>query len=203
MRHLNSGRKLNRTSSHRKALYRNLVASLFRHGRIVTTPAKAKEARSLAERLITIAKNAPDSLAARRRAIQLLHDPALVRSLFQDLALRYKERPGGYTRILHLSRTRVGDGAPQVIFELVEGGAPGRRAEQPKAVVADKPASGPAVEFAPVVESEPAVELALPGESAPAIESSSSVSDAASSDASAGPAAADGTEPASEPPAER
>lgn len=155
MRHLNRGRKLSRTSSHRKALYRNLVASLFRHGRIITTPAKAKEARSLAERLITIAKNGQDSLAARRRAIQLLHDPALVRSLFQDLALRYKERPGGYTRILHLSRTRVGDGAPQAIFELVEGGSPAKPStEYSKAVVADAPAAESAIESAPAAGSD-------------------------------------------------
>ena len=127
MRHLNRGRKLSRTSSHRKAMFRNMVAGLFRHGRIITTPAKAKEARPFAERLITLAKRGPSDLAARRRAIRLLHDASLVRSLFEDLGVRYKERAGGYTRILHLSKARVGDGAPQVLFELVEGGAPAKK----------------------------------------------------------------------------
>ena len=144
MRHLNRGRKLSRTSSHRKAMYRNMVAALFTHGRIITTPAKAKEARPFAEKLITLAKKGADNLAARRRAIRLLHDPALVRSLFEDLGVRYKDRNGGYTRILHLSKTRVGDGARQVLFELVEGGAPAGKAKAAKpraAVVADSAAT--------------------------------------------------------------
>lgn len=146
MRHLNRGRKLSRNSSHRKAMFRNMVAGLFRHGRIITTPAKAKEARPFAERLITLAKKGPNDLAARRRAIRLLHDPALVRSLFEDLGVRYKDRNGGYTRILHLSKTRVGDGARQVLFELVEGGVPAGKdkAAQPRAaVVADAPKEQP------------------------------------------------------------
>ena len=120
-----------------------MVAALFTHGRIITTPAKAKEARPFAEKLITLAKKGPDDLAARRRAIRLLHDPALVRSLFEDLGVRYKDRNGGYTRILHLARTRIGDGARQVLFELVEGGVPAtkEKAKAPRAaVVADTPA---------------------------------------------------------------
>ncbi len=141
MRHLNRGRRLSRTSSHRKAMYRNMAAALFTHGRIVTTPAKAKEARPFVEKLITLAKKGAGDLAARRRAIRLLHDPALVRSLFEDLGVRYTERQGGYTRILHLAKTRVGDGARQVLFELVEGGAPAAKAKsskpRPAAVVAD------------------------------------------------------------------
>lgn len=136
MRHLNRGRKLSRTSSHRKAMFRNMVAGLFRHGRIITTPAKAKEARPFAERLITLAKRGPGDLAARRRAIRLLHDPALVRSLFEDLGVRYKERAGGYTRILHLAKPRVGDAAPQVLFELVEGGAPAKKSRDGKSAKA-------------------------------------------------------------------
>lgn len=136
MRHLKRGRRLGRNSSHRKAMYRNMVASLFTHGRIITTPAKAKEARPFAEKLITLAKRGPDDLAARRRAIRLLHDPALVRALFEDLGVRYKDRQGGYTRILHLARTRVGDGGRQVLFELVEGGIPGKeKAAAPRAAV--------------------------------------------------------------------
>jgi large subunit ribosomal protein L17 len=162
---MNRGRRLSRTSSHRKAMYRNMIAALFTHGRIITTPAKAKEARPFAERLITLAKKGADDLAARRRAIRLLHDPALVRSLFEDLGVRYKDRNGGYTRILHLSRTRIGDSARQVLFELVEGGVPAgkTKAEKPRAaVVKDEPAKqekqeaeAPAEESSPV---DPAVE---------------------------------------------
>lgn len=161
MRHLNRGRRLSRTSSHRKAMFRNMVAALFTNGRIITTPAKAKEARPFAERLITLAKKGPNDLAARRRAIRLLHDPALVRSLFEDLGVRYKDRNGGYTRILHLAKTRVGDGAPQVLFELVEGGVPASKAkaEKPRAaVVADTSAAPAAVATeepaAPATEAE-------------------------------------------------
>lgn len=155
MRHLKRGRKLSRTSSHRQAMYRNMVAALFRNGRIITTPAKAKEARPFAEKLITIAKRGTNDLAARRRAIQLLHDTALVRSLFEDLAVRYKDRQGGYTRILHMARTRVGDGARQVLFELVEGGAPvsKKKASAPQAAVV-----APAAEVAPAEAPAPAEE---------------------------------------------
>lgn len=161
MRHLNRGRRLSRTSSHRKAMFRNLVAALFRHGKIITTPAKAKEARPFAERLITLAKRGADDLAARRRAIRLLHDPALVRSLFEDLGVRYKDRQGGYTRILHLSKTRVGDGARQVLFELVEGGAPAPKAGAKPAKAAVVAGSAPAAAVAapagePVKAEEPA-----------------------------------------------
>lgn len=137
MRHMNRGRKLSRTSSHRKAMSRNMTAALFTHGRIITTPAKAKEVQPFAEKLITLAKKGPDDLAARRRAIRLLHDQALVRALFEDLGVRYKDRNGGYTRILHLSKTRVGDSARQVLFELVEGGVPTgkEKAAAPRAAV--------------------------------------------------------------------
>lgn len=158
MRHLKRGRRLSRTSSHRKAMFRNMVGDLLRHGRIITTPAKAKEARPFAERLITLAKRGPDDLAARRRAIRLLHDPSLVRSLFEDLGVRYKDRNGGYTRILHLAKHRLGDGAPQVLFELVEGGAPadkGKAAKSAPAAVVAAPAvenSRPSEEAAPEAE---------------------------------------------------
>ncbi len=159
MRHMNRGRKLSRTSSHRKAMYRNLVAGLFRHGKIITTPAKAKEARPFAERLITLAKRGTGDLAARRRAIRLLHDPALVRSLFEDLGARYKERAGGYTRILHLAKTRIGDGAPQVLFELVEGGAPAKKGAGKAVKAAVEPAKA-----APAKEAEPVAEESSGGE---------------------------------------
>ncbi len=160
MRHLNRGRKLSRTSSHRKAMFRNMVAGLFKHGKIITTPAKAKEARPFAERLITLAKRGPEDLAARRRAIRLLHDPALVRSLFEDLGVRYKERQGGYTRILHLAKHRIGDGARLVLFELVEGGAPAAKARGGKTGVKAKvvPAAVEKVESGAVKEDAAAPE---------------------------------------------
>ena len=118
MRHLKRGRKLNRTPEHRKAMVRNIARSLFIHGRITTTPEKAKETRAFAEKLITLAKEG--TLAARRRAIMLLHDKIVVKQLFEDIAPRYTERNGGYTRILRLASRRLGDAAHQAIFELVE-----------------------------------------------------------------------------------
>ena len=121
MRHMKRGRHLNRTPEHKKAMLRNMVCSLFEHGRIVTTPAKAKEARPFAEKMITLAKKG--TLHHRRIALSRLDNKSIVSSLFNEIAPRYAERAGGYTRILHLSRTRIGDGAPQVIFELVESEA--------------------------------------------------------------------------------
>lgn len=117
MRHLKRGRRLNRTSSHRSALMRNLVCSLIEHGKIVTTPAKAKECRPFAEKMITLGKGG--TLHDRRRALSLLHNKRAVARLFEEIAPKYASRPGGYSRILHLPNFRVGDGAPQVIFELV------------------------------------------------------------------------------------
>lgn len=118
MRHRKRGRKLNRVQSHRKAMLRNLVCSLFEHGRVITTPAKAKEARPLAERLVTMAKEG--TLAARRRATSTLANVAVVKQLFLEIGPRYADRPGGYCRILHLDKHRIGDGADTVLFELVE-----------------------------------------------------------------------------------
>ncbi|MEW6355775.1 MAG: 50S ribosomal protein L17 [Planctomycetota bacterium] len=117
MRHKKQGRKLGRTSSHRKALRRNLAISLFIHERIQTTPAKAKEARRLAEKMITLAKDG--SLHSRRQALSFLQDRDVVDKLFNDIAPRYQDRKGGYTRILHLDDRRLGDNAPEVLFELV------------------------------------------------------------------------------------
>ncbi len=117
MRHNVSGRKLNRTASHRRMLYRNLVTQLFRHERVQTTVPKAKEARSVAERLITCAK--AGDLGARRRAARMLTDPAVLQKLFAEIGPRYAERPGGYTRILRLGN-RKGDNAELAILELVD-----------------------------------------------------------------------------------
>lgn len=118
MRHLKRGRKLSRTSSHRKAMVRNIVIGLFEHGKIVTTPAKAKEAKPFAEKLITMAKDG--SLASRRRAISVLNNKSVVAQLFSEIAPRYAKRQGGYSRILHLDRHRIGDAGDMCIFELVE-----------------------------------------------------------------------------------
>lgn len=117
MRHRKAGRKLGRSSGHRRALYRNLITELFRHERIKTTEAKAKAIRGKAEKLITLGKRG--DLHARRLAATRLNDPTIVAKLFDDLAFRYEDRPGGYTRILKLGR-RQGDRAPMVLLELVE-----------------------------------------------------------------------------------
>jgi len=117
MRHRNSGRQLNRNSSHRKAMFKNMAVSLFDHEVIRTTVPKAKELRRVAEPLITLAKE--DSVANRRLAYSRLRDKAAVGKLFADLGPRYKERPGGYMRILKCGY-RPGDKAPMAYVELVD-----------------------------------------------------------------------------------
>ena len=117
MRHRKSGRKLNRNSSHRKAMFKNMSASLIEHEVIKTTVAKAKELRSVAEPLITLAKE--DSVHNRRLAFARLRDKAAVGKLFTDLGKRYENRPGGYIRILKCGY-RQGDNAPMAIVELVD-----------------------------------------------------------------------------------
>jgi large subunit ribosomal protein L17 len=117
MRHRKSGRQLNRNSSHRKAMFSNMANSLFDHEIIKTTLPKAKELRRVAEPLITMAKN--DSVANRRLAFSRLRDKAMVGKLFSELGPRYKERAGGYTRILKCG-FRSGDAAPMAYIELVE-----------------------------------------------------------------------------------
>ena len=117
MRHRESGRKLNRNSSHRKAMFRNMTVSLMQHETIKTTLPKAKELRRVAEPLITMARN--DSVAKRRLAFSRLRDRATVTKLFNEIGPRYKERPGGYLRILKCG-FRSGDKAPMAIVELVD-----------------------------------------------------------------------------------
>ncbi len=117
MRHHKSGRKLNRNSSHRKAMFSNMTNSLFDHEIIKTTLPKAKELRRVAEPLITLAKS--DSVANRRNAFSKMRDKAMVGKLFSELAPRYKDRPGGYTRILKCG-FRSGDAAPMAYIELVD-----------------------------------------------------------------------------------
>ena len=117
MRHQKSGRKLGRTSSHRQAMFRNMAVSLFRHEQIRTTLPKAKELRRVAEPLLTMAKN--PTLARRRLAFARLRDKDIVGKLFDELAPRYKTRPGGYTRILKCGFRR-GDNAPMAYVQLVD-----------------------------------------------------------------------------------
>ena len=150
MRHRKSGKHFNRTSAHRKALMRNLSISLFEHEAIKTTLPKAKELRRVAEPLITLAKS--DSVANRRLAFNRLRSKAAVGKLFNELGPRFKDRPGGYSRVLKMG-FRAGDSAPMALIELVDreaGGdvldeaqieAPAEDAaleeEAPKALVAD------------------------------------------------------------------
>jgi large subunit ribosomal protein L17 len=121
MRHRNIGRQLSRNSSHRKAMLRNMAASLMQHEAITTTLPKAKELRRVAEPLITLAKE--DSVAHRRLAFDRLRDKAVVKKLFEDLGPRFKARPGGYLRILKCG-FRAGDNAPLAYVELVDRSEP-------------------------------------------------------------------------------
>jgi len=117
MRHRKSGRKLNRNSSHRQAMFRNMAASLVEHEAIKTTLPKAKELRRVVEPLVTMSKE--DNVAKRRLAFDRLRDKAAVGKLFKDLGPRYSTRPGGYTRILKIGN-RPGDNAPMAIIEFVD-----------------------------------------------------------------------------------
>ena len=123
MRHRKSGRRLGRNSSHRKAMYRNLAASLLRHETVKTTLPKAKELRRVVEPLITLAKNgngsSPDTVRRRRLAYSRLRDDDAVVKLFTELGPRFKNRPGGYLRILKMGY-RAGDSAPMAIVQLLD-----------------------------------------------------------------------------------
>ena len=117
MRHQRSGRKLGRDSAHRKALYANLASALIEHGRIKTTEAKAKEVRSVAERMITLGKRG--DVHAHRQAVAFLRSKPVAHKLFAEVAPRFADRPGGYTRIVRIG-PRPGDAAPMVYLELVD-----------------------------------------------------------------------------------
>ena len=117
MNHRKTGRKLGRTSAHRKSLFRNMVTSLLDHEQIQTTDAKAKELRGVTEKLITLGKRG--TLHARRQALQTVRSKDVTAKLFSELADRYRERPGGYTRVIKLGQ-RAGDAAPMAIIELVD-----------------------------------------------------------------------------------
>jgi large subunit ribosomal protein L17 len=116
MRHLKQGRKLGRTTAHRRALLRNLATALLDHERIITTEPKAKELRRVADKLVTLGKRG--DLHARRQALQVVHSNAIVRKLFNEIAPRFTERKGGYTRVLRLGY-RSGDAAAMAVIELV------------------------------------------------------------------------------------
>ena len=134
MRHGLTGRQLSRNSTHRWAMLRNMAASLLRHETIKTTVPKAKELRRYVEPLITLGKT--DSEANRRRAFSRLRDEEVVTKLFDELGPRFKTRPGGYTRILHMA-TRAGDNADMALMALVDRAAPAG-AEAPAADEAEK-----------------------------------------------------------------
>lgn len=140
MRHNVDGRKLGRTAAHRRALYRSLVISLIQHERIKTTTPKAKEARRLAERLITFAKKG--DLSARRHAARILNDKNAVKKLFDELGPRYQERQGGYTRVVKFNKLRKGDAAEMSLLEFVQDGdRPDRKRSARKAQPYEVPAS--------------------------------------------------------------
>ena len=117
MRHARSGRKLNRTASHRKAMFANMAVALIKHEQIKTTLPKAKDLRRVVDRLITLGKRG--GLSARRQALSTLRDDAIAAKLFDDLGPRYKDRPGGYTRVIKAG-FRYGDMAPMALIELVD-----------------------------------------------------------------------------------
>ena len=155
MRHQNSGKRLGRNTSHRKAMLRNMVTSLLEHEKITTTDARAKELRPLTEKLITLAKRG--DLHARRLATEVIRDRKTVAKLFERIAPRYADRPGGYTRIIKLGH-RLGDNAALSLISLVEEAcAPKTKKKAPKAAPAPKVVPVPVA--APVVE-EPMVESA-------------------------------------------
>ncbi len=149
MRHNKSGRRLGRNSSHRSAMMRNLVTSLLEHEKITTTDCRAKELRKVADQMITLGKRG--DLHARRQALQVVRDSKVVAKLFDRLAPRYQDRPGGYTRIIKLSN-RAGDNASQSIIELVEEEVTLRPRKQ--ATVAPVAAAAPAEEGEGVAEDQ-------------------------------------------------
>ncbi|MDZ7579779.1 MAG: 50S ribosomal protein L17 [Deltaproteobacteria bacterium] len=164
MRHRKSGLKLNRTASHRDAMFRNMVTSLFKHQRIQTTAVKAKELRRWADHLITLAKRG--DLHARRQALAIVREKNVVHKLFEEAQSRFNAVAGGYTRVVKLGR-RVGDAAPVSIIELVapaaDAGKPQKKAAKAKPAVPEKTtvtekaaigekSAGLATETAPVIE---------------------------------------------------
>jgi large subunit ribosomal protein L17 len=147
MRHARSGKKLGRDSAHRKALYSNLAGALIEHGRIKTTVTKAKAVKPIAEQMITLGRRG--DLHARRQATAFLRSRDVVHKLFAEVAPRFKDRPGGYSRIIRIG-TRAGDAAEMVYLELVDEEYVAQQLEERT----PEPAAA-AVEEAPVEEAEP------------------------------------------------
>ena len=145
MRHLKAGRKLNRSGAHRKALFRNLVTSLIEHEQVRTTDAKAKELRRVADRMVTLGKRG--TLHARRQALAYIRRESVVTKLFDEVAARFRERPGGYTRVVKLGH-RHGDAAPMSVIELTDHGeaakAEAEKKRERRARRAEKKAERPA-----------------------------------------------------------
>lgn len=171
MRHRKHGRKLGRPSAHRKAMLRNMVTTLLELEKLETTDAKAKEVRSLAERMITLGKRGTDDLAARRQALKVIRSKKVVAKLFDELGPRFADRPGGYTRIVKVEERR-GDGAPLSMIMLVDEPVTfkerkPRPAEEPDNVIRKgKPEAAPEAEEPEVVEAEGAPEEAAEAEAA-------------------------------------
>jgi large subunit ribosomal protein L17 len=166
MRHRNSGKRLGRNTSHRKAMMRNMVTSLFEHEKISTTDARAKELRPMAEKLITLAKRG--DLHARRLVTSVVRDRKTVAKLFERIAPRFADRPGGYTRIIKLGH-RLGDNAPLSLITLVEEGYAPKASKKAAKPVAEKQAAPAPVVAAPVVEA-PVEAVVAEAEAAPAAE---------------------------------
>src|SRR5262245_5980631 len=184
MRHLKSGRRLNRNASHRLAMFRNLTLALFRHERIITTTEKAKEVRGFAERLITLAKKG--DLHARRRAIALLggtadavvappdpDDPkdegdlrSIVQKLFSEIGARFADRPGGYTRVIKRHERRLGDAGKTAFLELLKEGETKVRARQPQAPAAPR-VEAPAAPAPPHAPAAPEATQTPPADTPP------------------------------------
>lgn len=143
MRHKKSGRKFGRTTPHRKSMLRNMARSLLIHERIRTTEAKAKELRGVVEHLVTLART--DSVHARRLAYKVLENHQLVARLFNDIAPRFANQPGGYTRVVKLGLPRAGDCAPMAIIELTQAAPATAEAPKPAETV-QPPADAPAPE---------------------------------------------------------
>jgi large subunit ribosomal protein L17 len=155
MRHLKAGRKLGRNATHRQALMRNLARALIlsENGRIITTVAKAKEARRFVEKLITFAKRG--TLHARRLALAKIHDREVVTKLFQEIGPRFQDRPGGYTRVIKRHERRLGDAGHTAFLELLKEGEVKVRAKAPAVPAAPAPKVTPPEPPAPEATTPP------------------------------------------------
>jgi large subunit ribosomal protein L17 len=170
MRHLKAGRKLGRNAPHRRALMRNLARALFEHERIITTVEKAKEARRFVEKLITVAKRGlaegGNALHARRRALAKLPDRDAVKKLFDEIAPRFMDRPGGYTRVIKRHERRLGDGGCTAFLELLKEGEMKVRMREPYTPPA--PQLRPEPETPPAPQPEATTPPPAPEQQAPA-----------------------------------